>query len=280
MVVAIDVGGTKILCGRIINGRVTKKLLIEKVEKHNKKKFLNELEKGIKKIERKPSIICVGVPSIIENEKCLEPVNIKSLECLNLKKFLEKKFGSKVLIENDANCFALGEFYFGKAKKFSNVVCVTIGTGIGAGIIINKKLFTGRFHGAGEIGRIPFEKKDLEEFCSSKFFLKKGKEPKEFFLMAKKGNKSSIKIFEEFGKNLGKTLAIIINAYHPEAVVFGGKIIKSKKFFEKEMIKEAKKYCYKKIFRTTKILFSKNSDSSLLGATKISRQRSNLKKQI
>ena len=70
-----------------------------------------------------------------------------------MKRIIEKKFKVPVSINNDANCFALGEKHFG--KKYNNMVGLIIGTGVGAGIIINGKLYCGHNCGAGEFGSIP-----------------------------------------------------------------------------------------------------------------------------
>jgi len=242
-------------------------IIITKFEKQNQQKFISILIKNILLIDKKPKIICFGVPSLIINKKCIEPKNLKALNNLDLEK-IGKKLGAKVFATNDANCFALGETFFGKGQKYSNIVGITLGTGIGAGIIINKQLYTGKFGGAGEIGRIHFKNEtELENYCSSKFFSKMGKNGKDFFILAEDGNLEAKNIFLEFGKNVGLALALVINIYNPEVVIFGGSITKTKKYFEKSMLQTAKKYCYNKIFKTTKIFFSTNEDSSLLGAS-------------
>jgi len=266
-IISIDIGGSKIIFAKIVKNKVIKKTEILKFSKTNKNKLLETLKENIIKLDKKPSAVCIGVPSIIDNGKCIEPQNIKSLNGLNLKKILEKEFPTKVYLSNDSNCFALGEYYFGKAKNYSSAVCITIGTGISAGIIINKKLLLGKSFGAGEIGRIPYNnKEEIEDLCSSKFFLKTKLTGEEVYKLAENGNKNAKLIFNKFGQNLGIVISTIINIINPDVIVLGGRIAKSRRYFEKEMYAYAKKFTYNKTFKETKIVFSDNKNSSLLGA--------------
>ena len=87
-----------------------------------------------------------------------------------MKEVLEEEFKVAVAVNNDSNCFALGECLFGEGRSFSHMVGITIGTGIGAGVIVGRRLYCGQYVGAGEIGSLPYLDSDFEHYCSS-FFL-------------------------------------------------------------------------------------------------------------
>ncbi len=97
--------------------------------------------------------IGIGVPSVVDTRRGIvyNVANIPSWVEVPLKDILEKRFGIPVNINNDSNCFTLGESRFGKGQGFGSMVGVTLGTGVGSGIIIDGKLYEGRNAGAGEV---------------------------------------------------------------------------------------------------------------------------------
>ena len=98
--------------------------------------------------------IGIGVPSVVDVEQGIvyDVQHIPSWKEVHLKKIMEERYNLPVFVNNDANCFAIGEYYFGKGKGSTNMIGLAIGTGLGSGLIINKKLFAGPNCGAGEIG--------------------------------------------------------------------------------------------------------------------------------
>src|SRR5690242_371492 len=100
--------------------------------------------------------IGIGVPSVVDVEEGIvyDVQYIPSWKEVHLKKHMEARYRIPVFVNNDANCFALGEYYFGKGRDHHSMIGLAIGTGVGAGIIINKKLYAGRNCGAGEFGTV------------------------------------------------------------------------------------------------------------------------------
>ena len=117
--------------------------------------------------------IGVGVPSVVDTEKGIVygVQNIPSWQEVYLKEFLENKYNLPTYVNNDANCFAAGEKYFGKAKEYENAVGLIIGTGLGAGLILNDRLYSGTNCGAGEFGTISFRGHNYEYYCSGQYFI-------------------------------------------------------------------------------------------------------------
>ena len=262
----MDIGGTKTKAAEVVNGKIVSLIEERTPSRADKKKFTKFIFSLIEKLfSPSVDVICIGVPSLVVGGKAIESPNVRALNGLDIQKLVSKKFKRKVFVSNDAKCFALGEKYFGMARKYKNAVCITLGTGIGAGAIINRKVCFGKDCGASEIGRLPYRGTELEDYCSAKFFVRKGVRGEAF--ADKNFAKKNKKALREFGTHMGIALAIVLDIYNPEVVIFGGGLSKYFNFFKKEMIVSAKKYSYKKSLSSSKIICTQNKYSALLGAS-------------
>ena len=213
--------------------------------------------------------IGVGVPSIVEVEKGIvfDVQNIPSWKEVHLKKILESSFKVPVYVNNDANCFAAGEKYFGKVKEYKNIIGLIIGTGLGAGIIVNNRLYEGTNCGAGEFGMIPFKDKNYEYYCSGQYFLNEFRIlGKELYEKAANNDSSALEIFKNYGSNLGEAIKMIMYALDPEVIVLGGSVSKSFKFFQDEMWKSISGFCYTSSLKKIKVEVSEKDNIAVLGA--------------
>ncbi len=172
--IGVDLGGTNVKVGIVSNdGKITKKTSIETKAEGGPDSVISQIKKGISEIlsgnKFKISGIGVGSPGIISAKKgTVEyPPNLPGWEKVNLGKIIEKEFKIKTFIENDANVAAIGELMFGSGKKLDSFVMVTLGTGVGGGIIYNRKLFRGEVGAAGEIGHITISYDGLQCNCGS-----------------------------------------------------------------------------------------------------------------
>ena len=148
-IIGIDLGGTKIAGGRIENESIVKELSADTKASDGGEVTLNILKNIIGDLINKDTkAIGVGVPSVVDREKGIvyNVQNIKNWDEVYLKSILENEFKLPVKIDNDANCFAYGEKVFGKGKEFANFVGITLGTGVGGGIIQNNRLLLEQFH--------------------------------------------------------------------------------------------------------------------------------------
>jgi len=258
--IGIDLGGTKIR-GVLINsnGNVIKEKEI--FVENNFKKDLEKLVSIIKEFDYKDiDGIGVGVPGLLDNkrEKVVNFPNLSGWENFNLKKYLEKEFKKKVRLENDANCVALAEKKFGNGKNYSNFIVLTLGTGVGGGIIINDKLYIGKGN-AGEIGYIKVGGMEkcfynqigcFESLANGSAIIRMTKESKinvrdpiELAKLAKQGNNKAINVFNKFGENLGKGIVNLIFTLDPEIILIGGGISKNGKL----ILSPAREYIEKNI---------------------------------
>jgi len=270
MTIGIDLGGTNVRCGLVENGSVITRLSEPCRSDQPENVVLEQIEELIHRLMN-PSVkgIGIGVPSVVDVQKGIvyNVANIPSWKEVHLKDILEAKFGLPVYVNNDANCFALGEHRCGAGKPFQNILGVTLGTGVGAGLIINNELYCGSNTGAGEIGCLPYLEHTLEFYCGSAFFVEyhntTGKKAME---LAENGDANALKIWEEFGKHIGVLVKVILYAYDPDAIIFGGSIANAYSYFEEAMRKEMATFDYPETIKKIQILISTRNDISLLGA--------------
>src|SRR3989338_5272547 len=154
-IIGIDIGGTKTAIGVVENDNIVKYNKIATNGSARLDAVLNNLTNLIDSVfEKNIYGIGIGFPAPVECGKINECVNIPAYKEIDLEDILKKIYSVPVFVENDANCFALGEKYYGKAKGYNNIVGVTLGTGLGVGVLINNKLFSGNSGSAGELGGI------------------------------------------------------------------------------------------------------------------------------
>lgn len=284
-VIALDIGGTKIE-GAIVSkqGAIshTKKIYI--YENDSKNKILNNIIYVIQFLKHITSfqIKAVGISfsGIINNQGILISQGNK-LDCLNginIKKKVQEKVNLPVIIENDANCFALAENIYGKYKNHNSLVGVIWGTSIGGGIIINKELFKGAQNSAGEIGRVKIpiqlndDKKHLFEIghiCGGKYiqhnYSNKTTLPSKILTT---NTPEAKKISKIVVSTMAWMLSNIVNTINPEVIVLGGGVSETSNTIYLKIQKEMKKYCDPYLYKHLKLKkYSIRNDAGILGAS-------------
>jgi glucokinase len=180
---------------------------------------------------------------------------------------MEDRYHVPVFINNDANCFVLGEFYFGKGKGSDSMIGVTIGTGLGSGIIINKKLYAGRNGGAGEFGMIDYLDKYVEYYSSGQFFQNVYQTDGEtVFKKAKEGDEKAIKMYEEMGAHLGNAIKTILYALDVELIILGGSVRHAFPYFSKAIWQSLQNFAFQNAVKNLRIEVSELENSGMLGA--------------
>lgn len=250
-VIGIDIGGSKTNAALFEDGKILKNEKIPTPK--NRKKLLENLEKIIRKIIPQNSKlfgIGCGVAGVLDLKKgvILNAPNLRFLNNFNIKNWLKKKFKCNVKIDNDARCFTRAEYLFGAGRGYKNLMGITLGTGIGGGIIANGKMIFGASGSAGELGHMIIDRgKDLEVLTVK-------------LIRKYKFSKITVKKFE---KNLGIGLANIINILDPEAIVIGGGAAKTaKKFLPKIKTAIAKFIISQKPRKNVKIIISKLGENA------------------
>lgn len=270
-VVGVDIGGTHVRAGKVKNGEISKYVTnFIPAEAENPFQVTDVVIETIRKVfDKDVEAIGVGVPSLVDKEKGIvyDVQNIPSWKLINLIEILENEFKVNVYIDNDANCFALGENIYGNGIDTMNFVGLTMGTGIGAGIINNGDLIQDANCGAGEFGMLPYLDTTYEDYCSGKFFKDKYNIcGADLYDKAAKGDAEAIKIFDEFGTHVGNIIKVIMFTNDPKKIIIGGSVSKSSRFFSYAMMKQIESFPYKNARQNIKIEFSEMMNSGILGA--------------
>lgn len=269
-IIGIDMGGTTIQGGLIEGKSLIRQFAADTNAQAGGETTLNVLKGVISKLKNtKTKAIGIGVPSVVDKNKGIvyNVQNIKDWEEVHLKDLLESEFNIPVFIDNDANCFAYGEKIFGKGRDFRNFVGITLGTGVGGGIIQNNHLLLDSNCGSGEFGEIPYLDSILEDYCGSSFFVRNANMTGyEAAIKAKQGDLEAIRIYEEYGLHLSMLVKIILLIIDPEAIIFGGSIAKSFDLFEKSMYENLTDFPYPNSVDKIQILSSDLHEIGVLGA--------------
>lgn len=268
--IGVDLGGTSFNVGRAVNGMVVDETT---TAVNNSASAATTLESLIQSIQRiyTPEVtgIGVGVPGIVDPKAGIiyDIQNIPAWKEVPLQKLLKDRFGVPVYLNNDANCFTLGEKMFGKGKAYHNFIGLSIGTGLGMGVVINDRLYNGVMCGAGEIGMLPYKDGIVEDYAGSFFFSRAyNSTAKTMNELASRNDANALKAFAEFGTHLGEAIKIILFMYAPEAIILGGSISKAYRHFEPGLRNSITSFPYPKQIESLKITCSTHPNLPILGA--------------
>ncbi len=312
--IGVDLGGTNLRFGlvredkKIISRRRTGTMATEGVEI-----VIERLTSGIQTLAmRAESLglevagIGIGVPGIIsarEGVVRLSP-NLPGWKDTPLRARLQESFPYPVYIENDANAYALGEYWFGAGKDAESMVCITLGTGVGGGIILDGHIWRGADGMAGEAGHITVNPDGplcpcgnrgcLERYSSAtavmemaqsaaagsgktaiKTLLKNGTlTPETIADAAKKGDRTAARIYSEAGKYLGIAIADLIDLLNMECVVIGGGMSGAWELFIGPLKEEVRARAFKIPAQRCRIVRGKlRDDAGILGAAGLALKR-------
>ena len=254
-ILAIDIGGTMIKYGLVSSdGKI---LSTDKIKTESSKglnNILNKIDNIFKRYkENNPVGIAVSgtgqINGMIGKVIGGNPI-IPNWIGTNLVKILEEKYNLPIVLENDVNCVALGEKWIGAGKDLSNFICLTIGTGIGGGIILNNQLFRGENFVAGEFGHTLIKKGEFEQFASTTALIRLVKEKtgkilngKEIFDLEKKEIVEYQEVISEWIENLTDGLSSIVYCFNPANIILGGGVIEQ----GEPLINRIKNSLFKKI---------------------------------
>jgi glucokinase len=270
MIIGVDLGGTKVRAGVAFRGKIEKQKQQLFKSLGSQSETLGQLIDLIRSLMHSDiEGIGLGVPSVVDVDRGIvfNVVNIPSWVRVPLKDILEEEFNVPVAVNNDVNCFALGEHRFGLVKGMKNVVGMTVGTGLGCGLIINHQLFHGTNCGAGEVGLIGYQDQTIEHYASGNFFpTHYGISAADAHDLALSGDAKALGWWKAFGLHMGHAIKTVIYAYDPEAIVIGGSVSKAFGFFETSMLASLKNFTFPESVKKLKILRSVNENITLLGA--------------
>lgn len=267
----IDIGGTN-LRGAIVDesGNILKRNTCPSKAKEGIETVIKNLTQFTELFKKhSPDLIGIGVPGIIDKKSGLltQAPNIKGVHNYPLLNTLKEILDIPFILENDASATAVGENWFGAGKTINSMVMLTLGTGLGGGIIINNKLWNGEDGMAGEVGHIIVNPNGpacncgssgcIESYVSREALRKnvlvnselsnllaqthKDDIPEALMKVAKDGNEQAILIWKKFGRWLGVGITSIINLLNIRMIVIGGGISNAWELFIEEAEAELQK---------------------------------------
>lgn len=259
--IGVDLGGTSIKIGLVdVKGKIIEKISADSNANDGPKAVVNQIKKGIKQLIKKEEHnilgIGIGAPGTIRTKKGTveNPPNFPGWGKIHLGNLIKKEFKVDVFVENDANAAAIGELIYGAGRRYENFIMITLGTGVGGGIIINKKIYRGEVGGAGELGHVTIDAEGVPCKCGSfgcveayignnyliervKEELKKNKKsilfelcgnkldclnPKIIHDAAEQNDQFARSIIIDTGKRLGYGLSNAVNILDIATVIIGG----------------------------------------------------------
>jgi glucokinase len=266
----VDIGGTKIQVGVVQDGELIQEVRFETSASASKEQILAELAHNLAPlVTADVTGIGIGVPGLVDEEEGIvhNVQNIPSWREVHLKQHLASYFDKPVYLTNDANAFAIGEKMYGQGRPYANLVGLALGTGLGAGIIINHQLYSGTLSSAGEFGMIPYLDKTLEDYCSGKFFGQRTNRPGAAWqALAQQGDAEALTVYAEFGRHLGQALYIILYALSPEAIFLGGSVSQGYEFFRGGLYESLAAFPFRQITDRLVVAPSLIGNAAVLGA--------------
>lgn len=277
MTIGVDLGGTHIRAGIEEHGTISH----PRKETFQTKRSLEEtLSQFIEFIRPLVSVgidgIGIGVPSVVDVERGIvyNVTNIPSWVEVPLKDILEDEFKIPVSINNDVNCFVLGEHKYGSVKGYRNVVGISCGTGLGSGIIINNQLYNGLNCGAGEIGLLHYLDRTIEYYASGNLFSTQFNTTAELAHQeALNGDEEAKGYWSVFGRHLAEAIKSAVLTYDPEAIVLGGSLSKAFALFSPSMRNSLNDFPFPKSMERLAIYQSTAENITLLGAAALPGQQ-------
>ncbi len=306
MHIGIDLGGTNIDTGLVSEeGVISSRKSMPTRAERGSAEVIKDLLRLIEMLLESNSIqsIGVGVPgTVIRDQGIVNFACNINFHNVRLVHELNQQFDYPVYLDNDANCAALGEAVCGAAENYDTSLMVTIGTGIGGGIVINKRIYRGFNGAAGEIGHMVIETNGLDCACGRKGCFEKYastsalvweakrklKNQADSFLRemtsdnidkingemifsaAKQGDKFSLSLIDRYTDYFAEGLANLINIFEPEIIVIGGAVSRQGEYLINPLKEKVHQKVYSKTLPKTNIVAAVlGSDSGIIGASQL-----------
>jgi glucokinase len=295
--VGVDVGGTKIAAA-VVAGAEAREVVEHPTDTAGSEAVIAGIESAVREVSAEPAAVGVGVPSQIDfaSGTVMSSVNIP-LEGVALRTELSGRLGAPVFVDNDANCAALAEAELVGAR---NLVMLTLGTGVGGGIVIDGATFRGASGLGAELGHLTIHGEGppcpgscpnrgcIEAFCSGQALERDATElgadrpdsrlgrayaedgrvsGREVVAAARDGDPDALVLLERLGRNLGIAIAGMVNAFEPERLVIGGGLSRAADLFFDTAREEAGARALPKLFERVEIgLAQGGADAGVIGA--------------
>jgi glucokinase len=285
-VIGVDLGGTAIKLGRFLaDGTCLESVNIPTPQPSKPEAVILAIANQVQELNNKQRAVGLGIgtPGATDVKGTIAKVaiNLDGWYNVPIAEELETKTGLRTIVANDANCAGVGEAWLGAGKNYNDLILLTLGTGVGGAIILNQKLFTGHLGAAGELGLITLNpnghpcnsgnKGSLEQHCSATAIKRDtGKTAAEWGNLAANNDPDALKFWQDYGTLLGIGLTSLIYVLTPEAVIIGGGVSASAKFFLPAVEQEIQKRVLPSSREGLKVIIAQlGNQAGIVGAAKL-----------
>ncbi|MGY6559721.1 MAG: ROK family protein [Nitritalea sp.] len=270
-ILGIDIGGTNVKAALYQNGKLQRLQRLPTPAAASGEDFLDFLHDLIRDYQEQNTLAGIGLasPGLIDVQRgrVLQVNSLPGLEDYPLCQRLEEAFHLPVTLENDANAHAYAEHVSGAAQGSASSVTLSLGTGLGGGIVIQDQLIRGQFSAAGEWCSVPYLAGTYESYCSSVFFYREYQgSPEACFQAAQAGDIRALGLWTLFGQHLGALARTVASILAPDCIVFSGTISQAFPLFESALQEAFQQHPYALLRKSTQIRKASLPESGALGA--------------
>jgi glucokinase len=298
--VGLDVGGTFLKGARIDETGKVLARLHDPIQKESREALLAQFAGAVKTLEKDVPVagVGIGLPGIVDigSGRLRSAPNLSALNGLDLAAEVSQRTGRRTFPENDANAAALAEAWLGAGRDAETVLLVTLGTGIGGGLVFHGRIWAGRSGYAGEIGHLQVEPEGLRCGCGSwgcletiagiagwvrraeaavasrESALRRAPElsPETIVAAAKDGDAVAVEIVDDAARAVGVGVAATLNLLNLERVVIGGGVARAGSFLLERIVAHAKQRTFPHVFEDASFRLAElGSDAGVVGAARV-----------
>lgn len=285
--IGVDIGGTRIKLADVDGPRIEKQSVIPTPKSATPAEFLDTLAEAIRQLDASPSAVGLGIPGEVDRAgRCYRLPNVPGFEGVAFGAELERRLGARVVVENDATAAALGESRFGHGRKYPSFLMMTLGTGIGGGLVLERRLVRGANGFAAEIGHVTVDispaappcvcgnRGCLESYAGARALVERARrdgvpanEARDVALAARRGEPNARAAFDTMADMLAVAVNSIQNVLDLDAMVFGGGVSAAFDLVEARLREKLRARCFAKPLGEVPLLVSELGEhAGVIGA--------------
>jgi glucokinase len=285
--IGVDIGGTRIKLADVDGSRIEKHSVVPTPVGVAPSEFLDTLARTIRDLVPSPTAVGLGIPGEVDrNGRCYRLPNVPGFEGVAFADELERRLGARVVVENEATATALGESRFGHGRTHASFLMVTLGTGVGGGLVLDRRLIRGTNGFAGEVGHVTVDLSPtaprcvcgnqgcLESFAGARALVERVRRDglsatgaNDVALAARRGEASARAAFDTMADMLAVALNSIQNVIDLDAIVFSGGVSNAFDLIESRLREKLRARCYAKPLGEVPLLLSELGEhAGVIGA--------------
>ncbi len=274
--VGVSIGREVIVAARISEGKAVVKSSLETPFDRPQHEVLKVLYDAVEEVfDSGVTNIGIGVPGMVDlsGQSEVEIPDFPGWDSVPLKDLVSEYFNKPVAVNNLSNCYAWGEKLSGKGKVYANFVGLWLDHQVSAGIVLNHALYSGQLGIAGAFGQLYYRDRTVDAFTSRQYFTDKNLDFQLVVKRASLGDPVALRLLEEYGMHLGKTVANVLYALAPEAIILGGPLSSANRFFVDVIANFLEEnFAYPRYLNRLIIETSESEDMALVGAASLNNQ--------